>query len=194
MPRPQKVTDEEILASVSRVMQRVDPGDLTLGAVANEAGVTPGLLVQRFGSKHALLVRLAARAAGTARAYFRDLRAIHDSPLATLRAYVVCFADLAASPEAFARNLAYLTADLTDHELRVHLARQSQATRSEIEALLTDAVKHGELERTANVKRLGRTIEAVITGSMITWATYRVGKADRWMRGILDAVLEPYTR
>lgn len=194
MPRPQKVTDDEILAAVSRVMQRVGPTELTLGVVAKEARVTPGLLVQRFGSKHALLVRLAASAAGTSRAYFRELRAAHDSPLAALRAYVACFADLAASPEAFARNLAYLTADLTDPELRAHLARQSQATRSEIEALLTDAVERGELRGSTNVKRLARTIEAVIGGSMITWATYRIGKADRWMRSILEAVLEPHTR
>lgn len=193
MPRPQKVTDDEIFAAVSRVMQRVGPADLTLGLVATEAGVTPGLLVQRFGSKHALLVRLAASAAGTSRAYFRELRAAHHSPLATLRAYVACFADLAATPEAFARNLAYLTVDLTDPDLRAHLARQSQATRSEIETLLADAVKHGELARSTNVKRLARTIEAVIGGSMITWATYRTGKADRWMRNILDAVLEPHT-
>jgi AcrR family transcriptional regulator len=34
-----------------RVMLRVGPAELTLGAIAAEAGVTAGALVQRFGSK-----------------------------------------------------------------------------------------------------------------------------------------------
>jgi len=194
MARPRKVTDEEIFAAVMRVMMRVGPADLTLAAIAGEAGVTPGLLVQRFGSKHALQVQLAERSPAMSRDYLRELRAKHDSPLATIRAYVACFADLAASPEAFARSLSYLTEDLSDPELRTHLERQSHATRREIEALLAEAITRGELKRSVNVKRLARTIEAVIGGSMITWATYRVGKAATWMRKELDAVLEPYVR
>lgn len=194
MPRPQKVTDDEIFAAVMRAMYRVGPAELTLAVIAKEAGVTPGLLVQRFGSKHALQVRLAERAPEISRDYLRALRAKHASALAALRAYVACFADLAASPETFVRSLAYLTEDLTDPELRAHLERQSHATRREIERLLDEAVANGEVERSTNVKRVARTVEAIIAGSMITWATYRVGKAVTWMRKDLDAVLAPYER
>lgn len=194
MPRPQKVTDDQIFEAVFRAMNRVGPADLSLALIAEEAGVTPGLIVQRFGSKHALQVRLAKLAADNAAAWLDDFRARHDSPLAALRAYVTCFAELAASPEAFTRSLAYLTEDLSDPDLRAHLERQSRTTRSGIEALLAGGVKRGELKRTTKVKRLARTIEAIIGGSMITWATYRKGKADRWMRRELDAVLEPHLR
>lgn len=192
MPRPRKVSDDEIFAAVMRAMNRVGPADLTLAVIAEEAGVTPGLLVQRFGSKHALQVRLAERAPEMSRDYLRDLRAKHDSPLATLRAYVACFADLAASPAAFIRSFSYLMEDLSDPQLRANLERQSHATRREIEMLLAEAAECGELKRSTNVKRLARTIEAVIGGSMIAWATYRVGKAASWMKRDLDAVLEPY--
>ena len=40
-----------MFAAMGRVMRRVGPAELTLGAIAAEAGVTAGALVQRFGSK-----------------------------------------------------------------------------------------------------------------------------------------------
>ncbi len=54
-PRPRKASDAEVFAAAVRVMGRVGPADLTLTAIAAEAGVTAGALVQRFGSKLALL-------------------------------------------------------------------------------------------------------------------------------------------
>jgi AcrR family transcriptional regulator len=192
MPRPRKASDDEIFAAAARAMRRLPPGELTLAAIADEAGVTAGALVQRFGSKHALLVRLAESAAETAGALADAIRARHRSPLAALRDYVSCFADLAASPDAFARNLAYLTDDLTDPDLRRHLARQSEINRQAIETWLAQAAAAGELRADTPPRRLARLIEAVVAGSMLTWATYRTGPADRWMRRDLDAVLDPY--
>src|SRR5918993_5303143 len=119
--RPQKVTDDEVFAAAQRAMSRRGPHELTLADIAGEAGVTPGRLVQRFGSKRALLVALFERFAGSAGPTFAALRASHPSPLETLRAYAVCMADLAPSPDAFLRNLAYLMADLSDDVLRRHL-------------------------------------------------------------------------
>jgi AcrR family transcriptional regulator len=194
MPAHQKATDDEIFAAAMRVMRRVGPSELTLARIAGEAGVTPGLLVQRFGSKHGLQVRLAEFGASIATDAIRDIRAKHRSPLAALRDYVACFAELAASPAAFVRNLAYLAEDLGDPELRANLEKQSHHTRLGIEALLAEAVERGELVRSTDIRRLARTVEAIVGGSMLTWATYRAGTAGNWMLRDLDAVLEPYAR
>ena len=96
--RRQKVSDEEVFAAAQRAMGRRMPHDLTLADIAEEAGVTPGRLVQRFGSKRALLVALSERFAGSAGPIFAGLRAAHGGPLATLRAYAACMADLAPTP------------------------------------------------------------------------------------------------
>ena len=96
--RRQKVTDEELFAAAQRAMSRRGPHELTLADIAGEAGVTPGRLVQRFGSKRALLVALSERFAGSAGVIFEGLRAAHRSPLATVRAYGACMADLGADP------------------------------------------------------------------------------------------------
>src|SRR5262245_49922324 len=174
--RPQKVTDDEVFSAAQRVMSRRGPHELTLADIAEEAGVTAGRLVQRFGSKRALLVALSERFAGSAAPVFAGLRTAHAGPLAALRAYAACMADLAPTPEALLRNLAYLQGDLADEELRGHLVENARASRKEIEALLAAAAAAGELRRDVDVRSLARTVETVISGSLMTWATYREGK------------------
>ena len=125
---------------------------------------------------------------------FHELRNAHRSPLAALRAYSDCVAHLASTPAAFARNFSYLQIDLTDPDFRKHLGQHAKASRTELEALVRDAVKSGELVRDTNVKQLARTVEAVVGGSMLSWAYYQEGPAAKWMRRDLDAVLKPYIR
>jgi AcrR family transcriptional regulator len=187
-----KVTDDEIFAATQRAMTRRGPHELTLAHIAVEAGVSPGRLVQRFGSKRALLLALAERFAGSAAIVFAGLRAAHRRPLAALRAYATCMADLAATPDALSRNLAYLQIDLTDPEFRAHLQANARATRLEIESLLRSAVVEGVVRPDADPPGLARTIEAVISGSLMTWACYREATAAEWIRRDLDAVLQPH--
>jgi len=192
--RRQKVTDEDVFAAAQRAMSRRGPHELTLADIAGEAGVTPGRLVQRFGSKRALLVALSERFAGSAGSVFAGLRAAHRGPLATLRAYAACMADLAPTPDALLRNLAYLQGDLADDVLRGHLVENARASRRGIEALLAAAIAAGELRRHVDVCALARTVETVISGSLMSWATYREGKAVDWIGMDLEAVLAPWLR
>ncbi len=191
-PRPRKVTDEQLFQAAQATMSRVGPGELTLEVIAREAGVTAAVLVQRFGSKRALLLALFERASGESGRFIAELAQKHSSPLAALRAYADCMAGMAASPAALARSLAYLQIDLTDSEFRKHLAKQARTTRAGFERLLLAAIENEELKPSCDAGRLARTVEAILSGSMLTWAFYRQGSAAEWMRGDLDAVLAPY--
>lgn len=193
-PRPRKVDDSDVFAAAYRAMQRVGPQQLTLGEIAREAGLTPGALVQRFGSKRRLQVALAESAAASAGDMIRALRAKHDSPLEAIRAYAACMADLADSPEALARNLAYLTQDLSDPDLRENLLVQSRATRVALEELVREAIERRELGARTEPARLARVLESIIGGSLFSWAVYREGSAKRFLRDQVDAVLGPYRR
>jgi AcrR family transcriptional regulator len=190
--RRRKVSDEDVFHAAQRAMNHRGPHELTLAHIATEAGVTAGLLVQRFGSKRALLLALSARFARSAPAVFQKLRAAHSGPLETLRAYAECMAGLAPTADALARNLAYLQTDLTDDAFRANLLTNARATRRQIESLLRSAIVAGELQRKTDPRRLSRTIEAVIGGSLMSWACYRQGSAAAWIRHDLDAVLEPF--
>ena len=191
-PRARKVSDDEVFAAAYRAMTRLGPGDLTLAQIANEAGVTASALVQRFGSRRELLLQLATAASDSTGDFIAGLRERHRSPLAALRAYGECMAGLAESPAALARSLAYLQIDLTDPDFRKPLEAQARATRASLEALIKAAISAGELRRTTRPRVLARTVEAVLSGSMMTWAFHQEGTAARWMRDDLDAVLAPY--
>jgi AcrR family transcriptional regulator len=193
-PRPRKVSDNQLFAATHSVMSRVGPRELTLAVIAKEAGVTAAVLVQRFGSKRALLLALSAKYSDGAGEFIETLAKEHASPLAALRAYADCMAGMAASPAALARSLAYLQIDMTDPDFRRHLLKQARATRAGLGRLIEAALEAGELHRGARPARLARTIETVLSGSLITWGFYREGNAARWMRADLDAVLMPWLR
>ena len=194
MARPRKVSDDDVYAATLRVMSRVGPGQLTLSEIADEAGVTAGALVQRFGSKRELLVRLAGLLGSGMSAFFAELRAQHESPLAVVRAYAECMADMAKTPAALLRNFAYLQVDLTDPELRTQLVAQSKEVRKELAASLRDAVARGELQRDTDIPALVRNLEALISGALLTWAFHQQGTAKKWIASHVDALLAPHLR
>lgn len=191
-PRPRKVTDDELFAAVYTAMSKLGPSELTLASIAKEAGVTASVLVQRFGSKRHLLLMLAERYSDGAGAMMAAFAERHRSPLAALRDYSECMAGMASSPAALARNFAYLQIDLTDPDFRVHLAKGARATRDWFRQLIQAAVDAGELDAGVDPARLARTIEAVVGGSLLSWAFYQEGSAARWVLADLDAVLAPH--
>src|SRR5580658_10799807 len=160
-PRPRKVTNTQLYAAAHGAMSKVGPRELTLTAIAKEAGVTAAVLVQRFGSKRALLLALAEKYADGAGGFIEALAKQHASPLAALRAYADCMAGMAASPAALARSLAYLQIDMTDPDFRRLLVKQARATRAALRRLVQAARDAGELTRGVNAAQLARTIETV---------------------------------
>ena len=99
-PRPRKATDDQVFDAAARLMGRLGPSDLTLAAIAAEAGVTPAALVQRFGSRRGLQLAVAECVADKTPDLFAELRARHQRPLSAIRAYAACYAGIADSPAA----------------------------------------------------------------------------------------------
>jgi AcrR family transcriptional regulator len=192
-PRRRKAEDADVFAALVRVMERVGPAELTLRAIAEEAGITAGALVQRFGSKRALVLAHARHAATTGDIGFgAPTRARGVSPLDEIRAALTVYARLAETPRAAVRNLAYLQNDLADPILRRHLLRLKRTTRARHEQLLADAVAAGELHAGTDVRALARMIEITLTGSFFAWTLYREGAAGDWLREDLETALRPH--
>ena len=180
-----------MFAALVRVMLRRGPTELTLREVAAEAGVTAGALVQRFGSKRAMLLAHARHVAATGDTGLTVPQRM-SSPLDTLRSVTAMYSELADSPRAAVRNLAYLLNDLGDPALRRHLLRMSRTARAWYEQLLSEAIAAGELRGVTDIQRLARLIEATLRGSFLGWTLYREGTAVDWLRADLDALLRPY--
>jgi AcrR family transcriptional regulator len=194
-PRPRKASDEEVFAAAYRIMNRLGPAQWTLADIAAEAGLTAGALVQRFGSKRGLMVVLTEQLAAATPALFAGLRRAHPaSPLAAVRAYAECMAAMGEGPGGLAHHLGYLQLDLTDPDLHRHVREQARLTRAELRRLLDEAVTAGELPAGVDTGALARVIEAVVGGSLISWAFHQEGPPSRWVRQDVDAVLAAFER
>ncbi len=190
-PRPRQTSDAEILAATARVMQRRSPTQLTLADVAQEAGVVPATLIQRFGTKRGLLLALCRTAPSAVPQPFAAARAKYSSPLkALIELYVECSA-FAPTPQAMANGLAYLQIDLTDPDFHAITLAQFRALRQETQKLLDAAVAARDL-RPCDTAELARLIQHLNGGAMLSWAVYRQGSVAAWVRRDLEALLAPY--
>jgi AcrR family transcriptional regulator len=190
-PRLRKVEDADVFAAMGRVMRRVGPAELTLRAIAKEAGVTAGALVQRFGSKRELILahwRQAAAGSGTPPAQAGRTA----SPLQALRETAAQFAGLASSSRAALRHLAYMQSDWSDATLRRQWLRHTRAARAHYEQLVIEAVAQGELRAGTDAQALARMIEVTLCGSFLAWTLHREGSAATRISEDLDATLKPY--
>lgn len=191
MPRPRTASDADILMAAWRAVSQVGPADLTLADVAREAGLSPATLVQRFGSKRKLLLTLAKLGSTSSAAEMASLRKSHPSPLAAILAYADCMAGMAPTPKELANHLAFLVIDLTDDEFRHYALEHAQIFQKELIAMLDDAVRARELIP-CDTQRLARLVHEVIHGSLVTWAIYREGAAQSWVRQDVEMLLSPY--
>ncbi|MFI7454133.1 helix-turn-helix domain-containing protein [Nonomuraea sp. NPDC049714] len=192
MARPRTTSDEAILGAAARAIGRHGPQGLTLAAVAQEAGLAPATLVQRFGSKRGLLLALAAHAEQTAHVPFARARQEHPSPLAALHAALAGLSAGASTPEQLAGSLGFLQLDVTDPEFRAHAAGHALRTREEIAALLADAVAAGELTPATGVAALARAVQTTYNGVLILWALTGEDTLAATLRHDLDQTLRPY--
>ena len=112
---------------------------------------------------------------------FAMIRAQHRSPLKTLFACFEFTAQMAATPEMLANNLAFLQLDLTDPEFRQWTLLNARSTAEGYESLIREAIRARELKR-CDAPALSRLISATLHGSMVSWAFFQEGKAADWVR------------
>ena len=194
MPRPKSKPDADVLAAAGRVLLHLGPGRATLADVAAEAGLSPATLVQRFGSKRALLVAFAARETERTAKPFTGARAESASPLEALRLAIQRASRDLSPRHRLASSMALLLEDLRDHELRAAAALHARRTEEAIRALLDEAVNEGELAAAsaAETVRLARLLHAAWNGALIQWALRGQGTLARALDEILDGVLAPH--
>jgi AcrR family transcriptional regulator len=193
MPRPKTVDDDAVLDAAVRVIGRAGPAGLTLAAVAAEVGLAPATLLQRFGSKRELLLAVARRGVADAGSSLQAAARRHRSPLRALVAGLVASSASVASPAAMANQLAFLQIDLADPEFHELALAHALAVRAEIRAALDAATASGELVA-AETTHLAQAVQTTYNGALITWAIYRRGTLETWLRRELEHLLAPHRR
>lgn len=194
MARPRTTSDEAILAATARALGRMGPGRLTLGVVAEESGLSPATLIQRFGSKRGLLLALARRAQEGVREPFQRARREHQDPIDALHAALADLAKDVRTPEEMANSLAFLQLDVTDPDFREHAAAHTRAMRDQIAALLREASTAGLLAPGTDAERLARAVQVAYNGTLIVWALTGEGEGGlvAALREAVGDLLAPY--
>jgi AcrR family transcriptional regulator len=190
-PRPRSFEDADILAAVGRVLGRHGPAKFTLGLVAREVGMSAATLVQRFGSKRKLLVTALKGGAGDWSLFIAGAKLAGESPLAIVRALLLCFAEMAPTAREFGNHLAaLLLLDLADPAVYPFTRDLTRRNHQALVGLLREAELAGEL-LPGDQEATARLLTAVTVGSLVQWAIYREGPASDWLARDLDRVLAP---
>lgn len=190
MPRPVTVTDIAILDAVGRAVARIGPHAVRLRDIADEAGLAAPTLVQRFGSKRALMAAFARHAGEAGETALADDGT--GDPLARLEKGLVGELGATGDAEALAHHLARTHLELADPELLALAVRRSRRRRKAIRALLDRAVSEGRLVSRTRTGKLSRSLETTVQGALSTWAIHRRKSLRRWVRREIRAVLEPW--
>lgn len=191
--RPRLASDEQILDAVARGIGEHGPRGLTLALIAEDVGLAPATLVQRFGSKRGLFLAFVRRGAGAVEGVFSQARSGAPGPVAGLRSALTGLVDGIVSREVMANHVAMLALDLSDAELGAEATRQARVMRDQVRRFVGDAVAAGELVPPGvDVDELADTVLTVYNGGLVTWAIDGTGGLGEWIGRRLDAVLRPY--
>ena len=167
MPRQRVISDDTVLAAAARVARESGPAGFTLAAVGEEAGLSAATLVQRYGSKRALLLAVAETGLDAIGPAFSGGDVVEG---------FIALAGGITTPEAMANSLAFLHLDLVDDDFRAVARRHWAAVRAEVARITGD-------------EELARRLLVTYNGSLITWAVERDGPLPDRLRADLSAVI-----
>jgi AcrR family transcriptional regulator len=191
VPRKKLLSDAAVLAAAGRVFARIGAAHFTLADVAEEAGLAPATLLQRFGSKRSLTLAFAEHAAALVRRCFEQARDEVSEPLGALRSALLLVSRTTKSRQALIHSLVFLLADLADEELRQHAARHARWVDASIRELLDIAMAQGALAPT-DTTRLAFALQAAWNGAFIQWAIRGRGVQAEWIGAAIDTLMRPY--
>lgn len=174
MPRPKKIGDDMVLAAAGEIVARGGPEALTFASVGAAAGLSPASLVQRYGSRDALMRATLLSLwdgldAATARA--DALRPVSVEGAIALLAGLSGQYD---SEEEQAQGLLLLREDFRDPVLRARGVRWGEALALALGRRLTPDAAMQPL--------LGRLMASQWQGCLIWWGFSRRGSLRDFVR------------
>lgn len=191
MARTRTVTDESLLDAAIELIMREGPARLTFAALGRQTRLAPATLVQRFGTKDALLVAAAEHCLGDISRAFEIARQGHTAPLEALIAALTSLTEQIDSVATFANGLAFLQMDLMHPRLHELTCQGETQMQDQIKECLDDAIAAKEL-LPCSTRDLAVTIQTAYHGALVTWAIYQTATLGEWLTMRLEDILRPY--
>jgi AcrR family transcriptional regulator len=190
--RPRTRTDEEIFQAVLHAAARAGSRGVTLADIAAEAGLAPSTLVERFGSKRALLLAAGRTAADGVEAAFARTAGRGDCHLSALADALVLLSEGVRTRAALAHHLGALQLDIADPDFRRLARRHATTLHRQLAVTLARARELGELAESADPERLAGTVQVTYNGALVSWGVAGRGSLEAALRDALESVLAPW--
>ncbi len=180
MPRPRTIADEVLLDAALEIIHRSGPSRLSFATLAERVGLAASTLVQRFGTKEALLRGALLRAWDRLDA---DTTAAIEAASPDGAGVIDLLVALSGQYDAhdYAEQLLVLREDLRDSVLRTRGATWIDTLAAAIESRLVDAP--------GGPDGLGVQVVAQWQGTLTVWSFTRPGRVDVVVRHALEDLL-----
>lgn len=190
MPPKKLIDDDQVLEKALFVISEKGPETFTLADVGKAVGLAPATLMQRFGSKRALLIKAAKHVPAKLK---RDLEKLKAKALAWDAELMVLLSEV---PEGFgtrqdiANSLGLLKLDMVDPELHPIARELMDRVRTRIRELLEQAKSEGNLVSKTPVEVLAGELDALRHGLVIQWTLSGDGSLQGWLKKGIHNYLE----
>ena len=181
MPRPRTLSDEQLLDMVLGLVHTEGPDAASFGAVAKISGLSGSTLVQRFGTKAAMLRACLLRAWD--RLDMETARLVHsvpETPEGAIDLLAGLSRDYGVDAASYAEGLLVLREDLRDPELRARGAAWGKTLATALDRCLHAQGK----------TPLGRLMLSQWQGCLLWWGFEPQGSIEDYVRGELRQFLE----
>lgn len=190
--RPRRVQDDDVFAAMAAVLLRVGLPRLTVALVAEELGVTPAALRQRFGGKRELLTAFHAwstdQVATQLDEAFDDTRPVRAVVHGWIRASVASI----SAPEQVLNAMSALTDVSDDRRSRELTADRLRLATERLTALFERAVAEGALTGIEPAE-LARLLGHCVLGASLAWSVSASARPlDAVLAETADLLLAPY--
>ncbi|QQA41810.1 TetR/AcrR family transcriptional regulator [Pelagovum pacificum] len=181
LPRPKSVSDDSVLDAANALLADGGLSSFTLADVARQVGLSRAALIQRFGDRDRLVLRMAEREVAATRAYIGSLPVEpgRDGLWRFLETIVTSMGD----GDGFSLRVAIAALEARDPALRALADERYRIVQDAIAARLTgpDAAQTAIL------------LHAVIAGATMQWVANRAGRLDRYtidrLRPVFDCLV-----
>lgn len=156
MPRPKTVSDEDVLSAALEVLGSKGTG-FTLSDLASHVGLSRATLIQRFGDREAILIRMAEHEVALTRAWLDGLP-LESGPGALWRFLETIVGSMGAG-EGFSVRVTVAAVESTNRRLRM-LAAERYAL---VQQAIARRLPYGTPQEAA------AQLHAIIAGASMQW-------------------------
>lgn len=158
MPRPKTVSDDAVLTAALEVLSKEGTG-FTLSDIARHVGLSRATLIQRFGDREAILLRMAEHQVAQTRAWLDSLP--QDQGKAALWPFLERIVSSMGTGEGFSLHVVIAALETDNPRLRMLAGQRYALVQEAIAQRLPESNRRAEL---------AIHLHAIIAGGSMQWA------------------------